>query len=64
MCINGSLAINSTGNTTGNDSIAEDFNEKMSTYAFYYLYIAGAVLVSGYLQVSYNKSKHCNQDRQ
>nr|XP_022339240.1 multidrug resistance protein 1-like isoform X1 [Crassostrea virginica] len=51
VCINGSLAINSTGNTTGNDSIAEDFNEKMSTYAFYYLYIAGAVLVSGYLQI-------------
>lgn len=38
---------------TGNDSssAADEFEDKMSTYAFYYLYIAAVVLVAGYLQV-------------
>lgn len=53
ICVNGSLVLNGTGNTTGNDSssAADEFEDKMSTYAFYYLYIAAVVLVAGYLQI-------------
>lgn len=52
ICINGSIAVNVTGNTTGNSSSADDFNDKMSTYAFYYLYLSAIVLVAGYFQVN------------
>ncbi|XP_048749989.2 ATP-dependent translocase ABCB1-like isoform X1 [Ostrea edulis] len=51
ICINGSIAVNVTGNTTGNSSSADDFNDKMSTYAFYYLYLSAIVLVAGYFQI-------------
>jgi hypothetical protein len=52
VCINGTIALNVTGNTTGNSSSVDDFNDKMSTYAFYYLYLSAIVLVAGYFQVN------------
>ena len=36
---------------TPNATDAESFDERMTRYAFYYLYIAGGTLVAGYFQV-------------
>lgn len=52
ICVNGSFVLNGIGNNMiGNDLffVVDEFEDKMSIYVFYYLYIVVVVLVVGYL---------------